>query len=84
MVERKRIFRQAMVYQPAASAEQNGLEQEVDTDLLRWSSLLDFEDYARYAALSTMLRNLLVLSLVLVAYWHSCLSGCDWCRLANH
>lgn len=47
MKERGRIFRQAMVNQPAASAEQVGLEQEVDTDLLRWSSLLDFEDYSR-------------------------------------
>ena len=47
MIQHERIFRQAMVNQPAASVEQFGLEQEVDTDLLRWSGLLDFEDYSR-------------------------------------
>lgn len=27
--------------------ESSGLEQNVDTELLRWTSLLDFESYSR-------------------------------------
>ena len=40
-------YRQAMVMQPSASSEDNTLEQKTDADLLRWSTLLDFENYSR-------------------------------------
>lgn len=36
-----------MAKQTVAADEQYGLEQELDTDLLRWSSLLDFDNYSR-------------------------------------